>query len=458
MAARESTELAWMALSAPRQLGTRIRVSEWRPIAVRLVVGYALLLALLVPITAFLARSHSPARSLLLSGGLAIDLLRIALFGAIVHWTLRMFSGVTEPLVKTLTCVLYVSLALALPSILAGLIVLLVDPRAEALFFMGVLAVGGLVSLGLTTTALKTLHRVSWPSILGAVFSGCFVGGIGLAALQYYGPSDQVVGLVSPTLGESLEITQCVRPRDRTFESEVRAALPIDMESAEVTPSGIVRYKRSVPALPRESQLSWGRAVTCLEGLSPRRRRSRELLDLALMCARGRVTLAEAVIEAPEPATADEVTRLQDEAIASLRTCVRFWRRSHDVVDEVAAQEPEPEPGTDPDGAGLLLAHMLARTDGGRSPEAAHRLVLLWRARVVAGESFATVAREVSEDEATRFRGGALGVVDGDSLMPDLRHVALALEPGETSYPVASRHGYHLLHMNAIRRVGNDPP
>jgi parvulin-like peptidyl-prolyl isomerase len=64
------------------------------------------------------------------------------------------------------------------------------------------------------------------------------------------------------------------------------------------------------------------------------------------------------------------------------------------------------------------------------------------RARVTAGESFASVARSVSEG-ATATAGGALGCVGAGN--DEIVKAASALKPGEVSGIVESPHGMHLL-------------
>ena len=71
--------------------------------------------------------------------------------------------------------------------------------------------------------------------------------------------------------------------------------------------------------------------------------------------------------------------------------------------------------------------------------------------RVLAGEDFAKVARELSEDENTRELGGALGFVSAQEgalgLGTDAQFLsaALKLQPGETSGVIQSGRGYHLI-------------
>jgi peptidyl-prolyl cis-trans isomerase D len=69
------------------------------------------------------------------------------------------------------------------------------------------------------------------------------------------------------------------------------------------------------------------------------------------------------------------------------------------------------------------------------------------RARIVAGEDFATLARENSEDVGSAAGGGDLGYSAGDAF-PDEFEAALAtLEPGEVSEPLRTDSGWHLVKL-----------
>ncbi len=71
--------------------------------------------------------------------------------------------------------------------------------------------------------------------------------------------------------------------------------------------------------------------------------------------------------------------------------------------------------------------------------------VSLAAARLKAGEAFADVAREMSDDKASGLRGGDLGD-KSDPLPADLQPVANALKPGEVTHEAyESALGYHLL-------------
>lgn len=64
--------------------------------------------------------------------------------------------------------------------------------------------------------------------------------------------------------------------------------------------------------------------------------------------------------------------------------------------------------------------------------------------RITAGEDFAAVARELSDDP-TAAAGGDLGVVAPGQLVPAFEEAAFALEPGERSGVVETPYGFHVV-------------
>jgi peptidyl-prolyl cis-trans isomerase D len=69
------------------------------------------------------------------------------------------------------------------------------------------------------------------------------------------------------------------------------------------------------------------------------------------------------------------------------------------------------------------------------------------RDRITAGEDFATVAQEVSEDVSTAPNGGDMGLFTRGDNDPALDDAAFALEAGEISDLVRSPYGFHILQV-----------
>ncbi len=68
-------------------------------------------------------------------------------------------------------------------------------------------------------------------------------------------------------------------------------------------------------------------------------------------------------------------------------------------------------------------------------------------ARLLSGESFDELAREVFSDPNLANNGGSLGYVEFDELDPDFEDAAYALEVGEISKPVRTAYGYSIIEL-----------
>ena len=67
--------------------------------------------------------------------------------------------------------------------------------------------------------------------------------------------------------------------------------------------------------------------------------------------------------------------------------------------------------------------------------------------KVRGGASFAQLAREYSDDPATRARGGDLGLFTRNTHTAPFDRAAFALKPGQTSDVVETEYGYHIIRV-----------
>jgi len=74
--------------------------------------------------------------------------------------------------------------------------------------------------------------------------------------------------------------------------------------------------------------------------------------------------------------------------------------------------------------------------------------------RVKAGEDFAKVAQEASEDPTSKSRGGEIGWVRKGLLLPELESAVWTLKAGEVSPVLQSKYGYHIFKMDERRPEG----
>lgn len=67
--------------------------------------------------------------------------------------------------------------------------------------------------------------------------------------------------------------------------------------------------------------------------------------------------------------------------------------------------------------------------------------------KLKAGADFGALAKQVSQDEATRDNGGDLGWFPRDVMPPEFEQAAFALKPGEVSGVVSTQLGLHILKL-----------
>jgi peptidyl-prolyl cis-trans isomerase C len=72
-------------------------------------------------------------------------------------------------------------------------------------------------------------------------------------------------------------------------------------------------------------------------------------------------------------------------------------------------------------------------------------------ARLEAGEEFEAIAAEASQDPGSRAQGGDLGFFTRERMVAPFAEKAFELEPGETSEPVQTRFGWHVIRVEERR-------
>jgi peptidyl-prolyl cis-trans isomerase SurA len=72
--------------------------------------------------------------------------------------------------------------------------------------------------------------------------------------------------------------------------------------------------------------------------------------------------------------------------------------------------------------------------------------------RAKAGENFAELAKQLSEDEGSKAGGGELGWIERGSLDPQWESVVFAMDKGEVRGPVSGPTGLHVFFVSEIKR------
>jgi peptidyl-prolyl cis-trans isomerase D len=98
------------------------------------------------------------------------------------------------------------------------------------------------------------------------------------------------------------------------------------------------------------------------------------------------------------------------------------------------------------------ISHILVSADFSKPNEeqAALAKITQIRERIVQGEDFAKLAKELSDDKVSAEKGGELGYIVKGSLEPNLERVALSLAKGAISDPVKTSFGYHIVTVTEL--------
>ena len=109
----------------------------------------------------------------------------------------------------------------------------------------------------------------------------------------------------------------------------------------------------------------------------------------------------------------------------------------------------------------LLASHVLVRvaeTGGSEAEDRAREKIAAVIKRARAGEDFAKLAREASEDPGSKDKGGDLGWVIAGTMVPPFEQALFALKKGEISpEPVRTPFGFHAIKVSDVREASRKP-
>ncbi|MDX8403348.1 MAG: SurA N-terminal domain-containing protein [Mariprofundaceae bacterium] len=104
-------------------------------------------------------------------------------------------------------------------------------------------------------------------------------------------------------------------------------------------------------------------------------------------------------------------------------------------------------------------SHILVRSDKNADEatrSAAHKKIEAAKARLTAGEAFAAVAKDVSDD-VTAKEGGDLGFFARGAMLPEFDGAAFSLAKGEVSDIIESIYGFHIIQIKEIKAAEVTP-
>ncbi len=97
-------------------------------------------------------------------------------------------------------------------------------------------------------------------------------------------------------------------------------------------------------------------------------------------------------------------------------------------------------------------SHILLRATDERDDAATLKFATELREKAVAGEDFAALAKEHSDDPGSAASGGELGAAGRGVYDPAFEKALFAMQEGDLSEPVKSQFGYHLIRLTQIEK------
>lgn len=101
--------------------------------------------------------------------------------------------------------------------------------------------------------------------------------------------------------------------------------------------------------------------------------------------------------------------------------------------------------------------HILVMVNDQRADEQARQRIGEAQRKLAAGGDFAAIAKEYSDDPASKENGGDLGLFGRGQMVPEFEQAAFGAEPGKLVGPVKSSFGYHLIEVTQKIAGGTQP-
>jgi peptidyl-prolyl cis-trans isomerase D len=95
-------------------------------------------------------------------------------------------------------------------------------------------------------------------------------------------------------------------------------------------------------------------------------------------------------------------------------------------------------------------SHILITVKDGEDADPALARITAIRERIVAGEDFADLAREFSEDPGSASDGGSLGEVERGIMVQPFEAALFSMQSGQLSQPVKTSFGWHLIRLDSV--------
>jgi peptidyl-prolyl cis-trans isomerase D len=174
-------------------------------------------------------------------------------------------------------------------------------------------------------------------------------------------------------------------------------------------------------------------------------RQTRDFASLAIKADPATVELADGDVQAYYDEHASEFMSPEQVVLEYVEL------HKDSFFDQVEVSDEELQPLYQSEIANLAeqrqAAHILIEGDD----EAARTKLEELKARIDAGEDFAALAKEFSQDPGSAADGGDLGYAGPGVYDPSFEEALYALQPGQVSAPVKSEFGWHLIKLLGVQ-------
>jgi len=247
-------------------------------------------------------------------------------------------------------------------------------------------------------------------------------------------PVFQVGGQFSKPAYDATLAAQGITPM--AYEQEQQALLAVRQLQEGIVESSFF-HTHGIPPPHRPRPGAPGRCLRCPGSPGHRGRHHGQRCGRAVLLRRK----LEPVSSSPETATIEYVeVSLQDMA------------RDYTPDEEALRKAYEADPTRFRTAEERRARHILITVDANRTDSAARALADEISGRLAKGEDFAALAAQYSGDPGSANRGGDLGFAAPGNYVEAFDKALFALKPGETSAPVKTEFGYHIIRLEELRQ------
>jgi len=235
-----------------------------------------------------------------------------------------------------------------------------------------------------------------------------------------------------------------------------KPAYDATLASQGVTPTAFEREQQSILAI---RQLQEGLAESSFFTPAEFRRLislDQERRDVAYVLLDPRaigagMVIGEADVQAYYAANANQFQSAESATVEFLEIALRDMAAGYEPDEEAIRSAYDADPTRFRTDEERRARHILIAVDAGRTEEAARALADEIAARLAKGEDFAALAAQYSGDPGSASRGGDLGFAAPGNYVEAFDKTLFALKAGETSPPVKTEFGFHIIRLDEVR-------